>query len=93
MGGEGRGSPLSCDSLVPGVLSSCPDVLSISWSLVSGEGCRGLSMVLGKDKISQVLRLDLVQVHLAAKPGSLYLIEKSLNTGFGATVPYVLFQL
>ena len=46
MAGEGRGSPLSCDSLVPGVLSSCPDVLSILWSLVLGEGCRGLSMVL-----------------------------------------------
>lgn len=93
MGGEGRGRPLPCDSLAPGVLSSCPDVLGISWSLVWGEGCRGLSMVLGKDKISQVLRLDLVQVHLAAKPDSLHLTEKSLNTGFGATVPYILYQL
>ena len=49
-------------------------------------------MVLGKDKISQVLRLDLVQVHLAAKSDSLHLTEKSLNAGFGATVPYILFQ-
>lgn len=71
---------------------SCP-VLGISWSLVSGEGCRGLSMVLGKDKISQVLRLDWVQMQLTAKPGSLHLTEKSLNTGFGAMVPYILLQL
>lgn len=50
-------------------------------------------MVLGKDKISQVLRLDWVQMQLTAKPGSLHLTEKSLNTGFGATVPYSLLQL
>lgn len=49
-------------------------------------------MELGKGKISQVLRLDLVQVRLGAKPGSLHLTKKSLNTGFRAMTPRILFQ-
>lgn len=52
-----------------------------------------LSVALGEDKISQVLRLDLVQVRLAAKPGSLLLTKKSLNTGFRVMAPEILLQL
>ena len=51
-----------------------------------------LSVALGEDKISQVLRLDL-SIWLQSQAGSLLLTKKSLNTGFRVMAPEILFQL